>query len=104
MADDDLVKGIRESIVFLRMAAVQLRQIADRSEPEIARQLCHMADQSDACQRRREDASAGRSKNASRSGHPNSAFQFDQRACFPGPTWPHAGHGAQGGGWEGGTP
>src|SRR6266446_2177756 len=64
-----------------------------------------------ACQRRREDASAGRSKNASRtgvrgdgglvrSGHPNSAFQFDQRACFPVPTWHHAGHGAQRRGWE----
>jgi hypothetical protein len=49
MADDDLVvKGIRESIVFLRMAAIQLRQIAARSEPDIAQQLRHMADQSDA--------------------------------------------------------
>ena len=49
---------------------------------------------SECCQRRREYASAGRSKNASRTGvrgegglirpdHPNSAFQFDQRACFP---------------------
>ena len=51
------------------------------------------------CQRRNEDASAGRSKNASRAeavnATPSSAFQFDQGACFPVPTWDHAGHGAQ---------
>ena len=31
---------------------------------------------------------------------PNSAFQFDQRAYFPVPTWHHPGHGAQRRGWE----
>jgi hypothetical protein len=30
----------------------------------------------------------------------NSAFQFDQWACFPVPTWHHLGHGAQRRGWE----
>ncbi len=30
----------------------------------------------------------------------NSAFQFDQRACFPVPTWHRPGHGAQRRGWE----
>ena len=44
MADEDLVEGIRESIAFLRMAAIQLRLIADQSEPEIAWQLRQMAD------------------------------------------------------------
>jgi len=41
------------------------------------------------CQRRREDASACRGKNASRGSQvkPNAAFRFDQRACFPVPTW-----------------
>jgi hypothetical protein len=31
---------------------------------------------------------------------PSSPFQFDQGACFPVPTWDHAGHGAQRRGWE----
>jgi hypothetical protein len=43
-----VAKGIRESIVFLRMAAIQLRLIADQSEPDIVRQLRHMPNQSDA--------------------------------------------------------
>jgi hypothetical protein len=30
----------------------------------------------------------------------NSAFQFDQWACFPVPTWHRVGHGAQRRGWE----
>ena len=66
------------------------------------------------CQRRIEDASAGRSKIASRGmdGRPamrwsgsrrvtlNPAFRFDLRACFPVPTWHCPGHGAQRRGWE----
>jgi hypothetical protein len=69
---------------------------------------------SEGCQRRRDNASAGRSKNASRTGEgrrrmrgtrsigvsPNSAFQFDRLACFPIPYAAHPGHGAQRRGWE----
>jgi hypothetical protein len=42
---DGLTGPIRETIEFLRKATTGLRQIADGSEPEIARQLRRVADQ-----------------------------------------------------------
>jgi|HubBroStandDraft_6_1064221.scaffolds.fasta_scaffold2470550_1 hypothetical protein len=48
MAEDELIDAIRETIIFLRMAMAELRQIAARSEPEVARELRHMADQCEA--------------------------------------------------------
>jgi hypothetical protein len=48
MAEDDLADAIRQTVIFLRMAAVQMRQIAASSEPEVAQQLRHMGDQCEA--------------------------------------------------------
>ena len=45
--DDGLVRAVDNTIRFLRMAAIELRRIAERA-PEIASELHHIADQLDA--------------------------------------------------------
>ena len=63
-----------------------------------------LVDAAASCQRRREDASAGRSKNASLvgpfSGSRSSAFQFDQLGLLSRPDLASPGRGAQRRGWE----
>jgi hypothetical protein len=48
MAGDGPIDTVRETIVFLRKSAAELRQIADGSDPGMAQQLRRMADQCDA--------------------------------------------------------
>jgi hypothetical protein len=45
--DDTLSRAVDNTIKFLRMAAIELRHIAERA-PDIAAELHHMADQLDA--------------------------------------------------------
>jgi len=47
MADIETSRLLRNQIAFLRMAAVEMRNIADQA-PEVASQLRMMADQLDA--------------------------------------------------------
>jgi DNA anti-recombination protein RmuC len=45
--DDVLLRAVDNTIRFLRMAAIELRRIAERA-PEISDELRHIADQLDA--------------------------------------------------------
>ena len=45
---EDITDAVRQTVTFLRTAAAQMRQIAASSEPEVAHQLRHMADQCEA--------------------------------------------------------
>ena len=45
--DDALLRAVDNTIRFLRMAAIELRRIAERA-PDIAAELHHIADQLDA--------------------------------------------------------
>jgi hypothetical protein len=45
--DDALILAVDNTIRFLRMAAIELRRIAERA-PDIADELHHLADQLDA--------------------------------------------------------
>jgi len=45
---EDLLDAVRETVIFLRMTVAQMRQVAASSELEIAQQLRHMANQSEA--------------------------------------------------------
>lgn len=45
--DDALLRAVDNTIKFLRMAAIELRRIAERA-PEIAAELHHLADQLEA--------------------------------------------------------
>jgi hypothetical protein len=42
---EDPHDAVPQTVIFLRMAAAQMRQIAASSEPGTAQQLRHMADQ-----------------------------------------------------------
>jgi hypothetical protein len=44
VTEDEIRRSLRHEIAFLRMAAVELRRIAERA-PEVGRELRHMADQ-----------------------------------------------------------
>ena len=44
---DALLKAVDNTIKFLRMAAIEMRRIAERA-PDVAEELRHMADQLDA--------------------------------------------------------
>jgi hypothetical protein len=45
--DDALIRAVDNTIKFLRMAAIELRRIAERA-PDVAAELYHIADQLDA--------------------------------------------------------
>ena len=45
--DDALLRAVDNTIKFLRMAAIELRRIADRA-PDVAGELLHVAKQLDA--------------------------------------------------------
>ena len=45
--DSDLLRTLRNAVIFDRLAAIQLRRIADL-EPEFAERLRHIADQLEA--------------------------------------------------------
>ena len=47
MTDHEIRRSIRHEIAFLRMAAIELRHIAERA-PEVGDELRHMADQFEA--------------------------------------------------------
>jgi hypothetical protein len=44
--DDRLVRAVDNTVKFLRMAAIELRRIAERT-PDVADELRHIADQLD---------------------------------------------------------
>ena len=46
MTDNEIRRSINHEIAFLRMAAIELRRIAERA-PEVGEELRHMADQFD---------------------------------------------------------
>jgi hypothetical protein len=59
--NDVLLKAADNTIRFMRMAAVELRRIAERT-PDICDELRHIADQLDGDARDLEQASKGSSK------------------------------------------
>jgi hypothetical protein len=48
VADDDLIDTVRKTIIFLRMATIEMRRLGASGDPPAPDQLRHMADKCEA--------------------------------------------------------